>query len=146
VLAALGFALAGLATHGVAWPLLLTGLFLIGCGNGLFSSPNTAAAMGLSPRDALGGAAALLSAARNAGVITGLGITGAIYTAAGPARADAATASIFGAAAVICVLVAAIAAVTYHTTSAAPDPDRLVEASLEGRTAAPAGVRREPMT
>lgn len=145
-LAALGFALAGLATHGVSWPLLLTGLFLIGCGNGLFSSPNTAAAMGLSPRDALGGAAALLSAARNAGVITGLGITGAIYTAAGPARADAATASIFGAAAVICVLVAAIAAATYHTTSSTPDPDRLVEASLEGRSAAPAGARREPMT
>jgi len=145
-LAALGFALAGLATHIVSWAPLLTGLFLIGCGNGLFSSPNTAAAMGLSPRDALGGAAALLSAARNAGVITGLGITGAIYTAAGPARADAATASIFGAAAVICLLVAALAAVTYRTTAAAPDPDRLAEVSIEGRSAAPAGVRREPMT
>ena len=145
-LAALGFALAALATHGVSWPLLLAGLFLIGCGNGLFSSPNTAAAMGQSPRDALGGAAALLSAARNAGVITGLGITGAIYTAAGAARADAATASIFGAAAVICLLVAAIAAVTYRTTAAAPDPDRLAEVSIEGRSAAPAGVRREPMT
>jgi len=132
-LAALGFSLAGLATHGVSWPLLLTGLFMIGCGNGLFSSPNTAAAMGLSPRDTLGGAAALLSAARNAGVITGLGITGAIYTAAGSSKADAATASIFGAAAVICVVVAAIAAVTYRTTPEAPDPERDAEASLEGR-------------
>jgi predicted MFS family arabinose efflux permease len=144
-LAALGFALAGFATHGVSWPLLLTGLFMIGCGNGLFSSPNTAAAMRLSPRDALGGAAALLSAARNAGVITGLGITGAIYTAAGSARADAATASIFGAAAVICVLVAAIAVVTYRTTAADPDPDRSLEVSLDGLPRAPAGVRGEPM-
>jgi EmrB/QacA subfamily drug resistance transporter len=132
-LAALGFSLAGLATHGVSWPLLLTGLFMIGCGNGLFSSPNTAAAMGLSPRDTLGGAAALLSAARNAGVITGLGITGAIYTAAGSSKADAATASIFAAAAVICVVVAAIAAVTYRTTPEAPDPERNAEVSLEGR-------------
>jgi predicted MFS family arabinose efflux permease len=136
-LAALGFSLAGLATHGVSWPLLLTGLFMIGCGNGLFSSPNTAAAMGLSPRDALGGAAALLSAARNAGVITGLGITGAIYTAAGSSKADAATASIFGAAAVICVVVAAIAAVTYRTTPE-PDTERNAEASLEGRVVSPA--------
>jgi predicted MFS family arabinose efflux permease len=132
-LAALGFSLAGLATHGVSWPLLLTGLFMIGCGNGLFSSPNTAAAMRLSPRDALGGAAALLSAARNAGVITGLGITGAIYTAAGSSKADAATASIFGAAAVICVVVAAIAVVTYHTTPETLNPERIAEASLEGR-------------
>jgi predicted MFS family arabinose efflux permease len=132
-LAAAGFVLAGLATHGVSWPLLLTGLFMIGCGNGLFSSPNTAAAMRLSPRDALGGAAALLSAGRNAGVITGLGITGAIYTASGPAHADAAASSIFGAAAAICVVVAAMAAVTYRSTRTKPDPERVVEASLEGR-------------
>ncbi|MFZ2033978.1 MAG: MFS transporter [Candidatus Dormiibacterota bacterium] len=122
ILAALGFAIAALATHGVSWPLLLTGLFLVGCGNGLFSSPNTSAAIRLAPRDALGGAAALLSAARNAGVITGLGVTGAIYTAAGSARSDAATAGIFGGAAVICVVVAAIARVTYGAGSAAPDP------------------------
>jgi EmrB/QacA subfamily drug resistance transporter len=115
-LAALGFGLATLATHRVSWPLLLPGLFMIGCGNGLFSSPNTSAAIRLAPRDALGSAAAVLSAARNAGVITGLGITGVIYTAAGSSRADVAAATIFIAAAIICMLVAGIALVTYRPT------------------------------
>jgi MFS family permease len=127
ILAALGFALAALATHDVSWPLLLSGLFLVGCGNGLFSSPNTAAAIRLAPRDALGGAAALLSAARNAGVITGLGVAGAIYTAAGSARSDAATAGIFGGAAVICLFVAAIARVTHGAGAAAPAPSPLAQ-------------------
>ena len=131
--AALGFALAALATHGVIWPLLSAGLFMIGCGNGFFSSPNTAAAIRLAPRDALGGAAAMLSAARNAGVITGLGITGAVYTAAGSSRADAAAASIFGAAAVICVVVAAIAVVTYRPTRSVPEPHLFADVVLEGR-------------
>jgi EmrB/QacA subfamily drug resistance transporter len=135
-LAAVGFALAGLATHGVSWPLLLTGLFLIGCGNGFFSSPNTSTAMRLAPRDALGGAAALLSAARNAGVITGLGITGAIYTAAGTSRADGAAASIFEGAGVICLVVAVIAVVTYRTRVVTPDPHAAADVALEGRAVA----------
>lgn len=121
-LAALGFALAALATHGVSWPLLLPGLFMIGCGNGLFSSPNTSSAMRLAPRDALGSAAAVLSAARNAGVITGLGITGAIYTAAGSSRADIAAATIFVAAAIVCMLVAGIALRTYRPMRALDTP------------------------
>jgi hypothetical protein len=106
---------------------------MVGCGNGLFSSPNTAAAIRLAPRDALGSAAALLSAARNAGVITGLGISGAIYTAAGSSRADAATASIFGGAAAICIVVALIAVVTYRATEEAHDQEPLAEVALEGR-------------
>jgi predicted MFS family arabinose efflux permease len=130
--AAVGFILAGLATHHVVWPLLLVGLLLVGCGNGFFSSPNTSAAIRLAPRDALGGAAALLSAARNAGVITGLGITGAIYTAAGSANADGAAATIFWGAAVICLVVAAIAVVTYRPAAEAPD-SQAPEAALEGR-------------
>jgi EmrB/QacA subfamily drug resistance transporter len=140
-LAALGFVIAAFATHGVSWPLLLTGLFMIGCGNGLFSSPNTSAAMRLAPRDALGSAAALLSSARNAGVITGLGITGAIYTAAGGARADAATATIFAGAAVICIVVAVIAAMTYRARRRAPDQEPVAEASLEGRVITESGAR-----
>jgi EmrB/QacA subfamily drug resistance transporter len=139
-LAALGFALAALATHRVSWPLLLPGLFMIGCGNGLFSSPNTSAAMRLAPRDALGSAAAVLSAARNAGVITGLGITGAIYTAAGSSRADIATATIFVAAAIICMLVAGIALVTYRPMRAlgalhvvATEPVADVPLTISGR-------------
>lgn len=140
-LAALGFVIAAFATHGVSWPLLLTGLFLVGCGNGLFSSPNTSAAMRLAPRDALGSAAALLSSARNAGVITGLGITGAIYTAAGAARADAATASIFSGAAVTCIVVAVIASVTYRAGRTAPEQEPVAEAALEGRIITESGSR-----
>ena len=139
-MAAVGFILAGLATHHVVWPLLLVGLFLVGCGNGFFSSPNTSAAIRLAPRDALGGAAALLSAARNAGVITGLGITGAIYTAAGAANADGAAATIFWGAAVICLVVAAIAAVTYRRASGAAE-SHAPEAALEGRAV---GARLSP--
>ena len=116
--AALGFILAAIATHGLDWPLLLVGLFLVGCGNGFFSSPNTAAAISLAPQDALGGAAGFLSAARNTGVITGLGITGAIYTAAGTGTVDGATASIFGGATAICVVVGLIALFTYRQSGA----------------------------
>jgi EmrB/QacA subfamily drug resistance transporter len=130
--AALGFILAAFATHHVVWPLLLVGLFLVGCGNGFFSSPNTSAAIRLAPRDALGSAAALLSAARNAGVITGLGITGALNTAAGTANADGAAGTIFWGAAVICLVVAAIAALTYRPAPVVPEA-QAGEASLEGR-------------
>jgi EmrB/QacA subfamily drug resistance transporter len=129
--AALGFVLAAFATHGLDWPLLLIGLFLVGCGNGVFSSPNTAAAISLAPQDALGGAAGFLSAARNTGVITGLGITGAIYTAAGTTTVDTATAIIFGGAAAICLVVGLIALVTYRP--------RRAGATLRGSTQSPAG-------
>ena len=114
VIAALGFGLAALSTQGLSWPALLAGLLLVGCGNGLFSSPNTAAAISLAKRNALGSAAGLLSTARNAGVITGLGVTGAVYTAAGASGGDGAAALIFLGAAAVCLAVALIAAVTYR--------------------------------
>jgi EmrB/QacA subfamily drug resistance transporter len=147
-LAAVGFVLAAFATHGVDWPLLLVGLFMVGSGNGLFSSPNTSAAMRLAPRDALGGAAAVLSSGRNAGVIIGLGITGAIYTAAGATHADVAAAGIFGGAAAICVVVAVIAAATYRPRSVTSDAPAAEDAVLEGRPvsaarATSAGSQRE---
>lgn len=112
-LAALGFAVAAVAALADSWPLLLGGLFVIGCGNGGFSSPNTAAAMRLAGRSILGGAAGLLSTARNAGVILGLGITGAVYTAGGATSAPA----IFTGAALTCVAVALISAVNYRRLS-----------------------------
>ncbi len=131
LLAALGFLLAASATHGLRWPLLLAGLLMIGCGNGFFSAPNTAAAMRLAPRDILGSAAALLSVARNAGVITGLGVSGAVYTAAGPSRADSATAVIFGVAAAVCVLAATIAVVAYRPVPAGAGSRSSTRASAE---------------
>jgi MFS family permease len=115
-LAACGFALAAVAAHLDAWWLLLTGLLLLGLGNGYFSSPNTSAAIRVAPRDALGSAAAFLSTARNAGVIIGLAVTGAVYTAAvhGRASADSVAVGIFAVAAATCVVVAGLAARAYR--------------------------------
>jgi predicted MFS family arabinose efflux permease len=116
-LAATGFALAAVSAHLDAWWLLLTGLLVLGLGNGYFSSPNTAAAIRAAPRDALGSAAAFLSTARNAGVIIGLSVTGAVYTATvhgSTAAADSVATGIFAVAAVACVVVAALTARAYR--------------------------------
>lgn len=125
-LAALGLVMAGVAARTDLWPLLLAGLLLLGCGNGLFSAPNTAAAIGLAPDSGLGSAAGFLSTARNAGVIMGLGITGAIYTAAthnpGAAGADAAAAAIFCGAGALCVAVAALSGLMYRPRALPIDP------------------------
>lgn len=121
-LAAAGFFLAALAAHLDAWWLLLVGLLVLGLGNGYFSSPNTAAAIRVAPRDALGSAAGFLSTARNAGVIIGLAVTGAVYTAAvhNSARgADAVAAGIFIVAAGVCLLVALLTARAYRSREAA---------------------------
>lgn len=99
------------------WPLLPVGLLILGCGNGLFSSPNTAAAMSVAPRAALGSAAGFLSTARSTGVILGLGGTGAAYTAAvaagGRDHVDAMVAILFAGAALICWGVAVLAGWIY---------------------------------
>ena len=118
-LAAFGFLLAAYAAHTDAWWLLLTGLLFLGLGNGFFSSPNTSAAIRVAPRDALGSAAAFLSTARNAGVIVGLAVTGAVYTAFvtthTPAQtADGVATAVFLVAAGVCGVVAVLAARAYR--------------------------------
>jgi MFS family permease len=126
LVAASGLGLAAVAGLTNAWWLLAAGLLVLGLGNGLFSSPNTAAAMQVAPRGGLSAAAGLLSTARNAGVICGLGVAGAVYTAAtrggSVARADDVAAAIFVAAAMCCVLVALIAAGTYRVVPAMARP------------------------
>ena len=116
--AALGLGMAAIAAATEVWPLLPLGLLVLGAGNGLFSSPNTASAMAVAPRPALSGAAGLLSTARNAGVIAGLGATGAAYTAisrtGGTGRADIAAALLFTGAGAACLVVAALARMTYR--------------------------------
>ena len=123
LVAASGLALVALTALTQAWPLLPVGLLVLGAGNGLFSSPNTAAAMSVAPRSALGSASAFLSTARNAGVIVGLGVTGAAYGASAGggsgSHADRAAAALFGAAAVVCLGVAALALRVYRTASEA---------------------------
>jgi len=117
-LAASGLLFASLGARTDVWPLLVFGLLVLGMGNGLFSSPNTAAAIIVAPRSALASASGFLSTARNAGVIAGLGITGAVYSAmahnAPAASADRAAELLFGAGAVICFGVAVLAARTYR--------------------------------
>jgi len=121
--AAGGLALTAVAALVSGWPLLLTGLLVVGCGNGLFSSPNTAAAIAVAPRSALGSAAGFLSTARNAGVVTGLAVSGASYTvivhAHGRRAGDDAAALIFSGAALVCAIVVALAAQTYRTPTPA---------------------------
>lgn len=116
-LAATGFALAATAAHLDAWWLLLLGLLVLGLGNGYFSSPNTSAAIRVAPRDALGSAAGFLSTARNAGVIIGLAVTGAVYTSTvhgSAGAADSVATGVFAVAAVICLAVAALTASAYR--------------------------------
>jgi EmrB/QacA subfamily drug resistance transporter len=117
-LAAAGFGLAALAAHLDAWWLLLAGLLVLGMGNGFFSSPNTSAAIRVAPRDALGSAAAFLSTARNAGVIIGLAVTGAVYTSTvhGVAGADSVATGTFAIAAAVCLVVAALTARAYRSS------------------------------
>jgi len=123
-LAAAGLLFASLGARTDTWALLAFGLLVLGMGNGLFSSPNTAAAILVAPRSALGSASGFLSTARNAGVVAGLGITGAVYSAmahdASASSADHAAELLFGVAALICFGVAMLAARTYrHVDTAA---------------------------
>lgn len=55
-------------------------LLLIGLGVGLFTSPNTSAALGAAPPGQRGIAAGVLATARNLGMVLGVGMAGAIFT------------------------------------------------------------------
>jgi hypothetical protein len=53
---------------------------LVGVGVGLFTSPNTSAAMGAAPRRQRGIASGVLATARSLGMVLGVGIAGAIFS------------------------------------------------------------------
>jgi MFS family permease len=55
-------------------------LMLIGVGVGLFTSPNTSAALGAVPRPQRGVASGVLATSRHLGMLLGIGIAGAIFT------------------------------------------------------------------
>lgn len=68
------------------------GLAVVGLGTGMFSSPNSSALMGSAPRQRQGIAAGMLAAARNFGMVLGVGLAGAIFSTI---QARAASATIF---------------------------------------------------
>jgi EmrB/QacA subfamily drug resistance transporter len=55
-------------------------LAVAGVGTGTFISPNTSALMGSAPRSHQGIASGVLAAARNVGMVLGIGLAGAIFT------------------------------------------------------------------
>lgn len=64
-----------------AAPLDIAGrLFLVGLGNGLFTSPNSSAIMGAVPPWRLGIASGMISTVRTMGMVTGVAIAGAVIT------------------------------------------------------------------
>jgi EmrB/QacA subfamily drug resistance transporter len=56
------------------------GLAVVGLGTGIFISPNSSALMGSAPPDRQGTASGILATARNAGMVLGVGLAGAIFT------------------------------------------------------------------
>lgn len=85
------FLLAGIGSE---TPLWVVGLFLAlaGLGTGTFISPNTSALMGSAPKQRQGIASGVQAAARNTGMVLGIGLAGAIFTTH---LADGTAASLF---------------------------------------------------
>lgn len=76
------------AVFQIVFPLVLLGL-----GNGIFQSPNSSALMGSVPRTHLGIASGILATARNAGMVMGVALAGAVFNHRLPASLAAATAA-----------------------------------------------------
>lgn len=60
-------------------PLVMVALGLVGLGSGLFVPPNNSSIMGAAPRERQGIASALLAAARNVGMVTGITISSTVF-------------------------------------------------------------------
>jgi MFS family permease len=71
--------LSGLGSESGLW-LVALGLAVVGLGTGTFISPNTSALMGAAPRARQGIASGVQGAARNFGMVLGIGLAGAIFT------------------------------------------------------------------
>ncbi len=87
ILATLGMALLAV---GLAWlsrlgptssvTEIVLPLAVVGLGTGIFAAPNNSALMGSAPRQRQGIAAGILAAARNVGMVLGVGLAGAIFS------------------------------------------------------------------
>ncbi|MCC6147806.1 MAG: MFS transporter [Anaerolineaceae bacterium] len=79
ILAAGLFLLSRLGVDSALW-VVVVGLALAGFGIGTFITPNTSALMGSAPHARQGIASGVLGAARNFGMVLGIGFAGAIFT------------------------------------------------------------------
>ncbi|MBI5291303.1 MAG: MFS transporter [Chloroflexi bacterium] len=73
------FLLSGLGSETALWYVVLA-LAIAGSGTGIFISPNTSALMGSAPKSHQGIASGVQAAARNVGMVLGIGLAGAIFT------------------------------------------------------------------
>jgi EmrB/QacA subfamily drug resistance transporter len=75
-----GLAVLGAIVGGASLAAIAGCLAFIGLGIGIFVSPNNSALMGAAPRNRQGIAAGVLATARNAGMVLGVGLAGAVFT------------------------------------------------------------------
>lgn len=68
-------------------------LALIGLGAGLFQTPNNSTIMGSVPRDRLGIAGGMLASMRNVGMVLGIAVSGAVFSAKAGERPEVAAAA-----------------------------------------------------
>ena len=61
-------------------PHIVAAMMTVGLGTGIFVAPNNAAMMGAAPANRRGIAGGVLATARNAGMVLGVGFSGAIFT------------------------------------------------------------------
>jgi len=80
VASATGLWFIGHSGAGTPLPCIMLFLGLIGLGNGLFVPPNNSSIMGSAPRERQGVASALLAAARNVGMVTGVTLSSALFS------------------------------------------------------------------
>lgn len=74
VIVAIAFYILTLLPYNFSYPLFGITLFIMGLGNGMFASPNTAAIMNSVPADSRGAASGMMTTLRNAGMTASLGM------------------------------------------------------------------------
>jgi MFS family permease len=102
------------------------GLAVVGLGTGIFISPNSSALMGAAPPGRQGIASGILATARNAGMVFGVGLAGAVFTtllAHDPAGGND---SLFGAAAASFRAAGGVALLAALTSAARGKRERVV--------------------
>jgi EmrB/QacA subfamily drug resistance transporter len=105
-------------------PVLVLGMAVAGLGFGAFVAPNNSRLLGAAPPNRRGIASGVLAAARNVGMVLGVGLAGAVYTTVLARRGDGAVAEGASIALRIVVAIIALAALTSWLEGSAPEEDR----------------------